>query len=176
LVAQSVLFGLSCAPLLLFFAGLRAVLDPRERPAGAGGVDLSLVVLAGGALWVTAQLLGQAIQVAMATAAVHGEHAGFVASLGDLMKAVLAVGNLPLAAALAACAVLVLRHGGLPGWLAALSAGTSLAHVLPLAASAGRGPLSRDGLSAYLTYPAFVGWMGAMAFTLLRRGRAPRRG
>lgn len=175
LVAQSVIFTLSTAPLLVFFTGLQTVLHQESGRAASGHVDPALIVLAGGALWVTAQLMGQAVQVAMATAAAHGEQAAFVTSLGDLMRTVLAWGNLPLAAALGACAVVGYRDEGLPRWLAALSGVTGVAHVLPLVVGRSRkGLLSHDGVLAYLPYPLFVGWMGSVAVILLRRARAPR--
>jgi hypothetical protein len=174
LVAQSVIFGLSTAPLLLFFAGLRAALQQEDVPADSGRVDLTLLVLGGGAAWVMAQLLGQAVQVAMASAAVHGEHASFVASLGALMRTVLAWGNAPLALALAGCAVTSFRRKALPGWVAALSGVAGLVHLLPLGtARVRKGPLSQDGALAYLPYPVFVGWMLSVAVSLLRKAPPP---
>lgn len=175
LLAQSAVFGLSTAPLLLFFAGLRVVLQQQGSQVQADRVDLSLLVLAGGALWVLAQLVGQAVQVSMATAAGHGEQASVVASLGDRSRAVISWGNLPLATALGACAVTGFRDKALPTWLATLSAVTGAVHVLPsVATRITKGGLSADGVLAYLPYPVFVAWIVGVAVTSLRKVPAPR--
>jgi hypothetical protein len=175
LLAQSMFLGPSTLPMLLFFAGLRAHLEVR-RPA-SGRVDLSLVVLAGGAAWAGVNLAAQAVQVEMALAARRGATDAQVAHLGDRMRGVLLVGNLPLATALAAVGHLASRDGSLPGWLGRLSFLTAVAHAVPVVtARVEKGPLSRDGALAYLPYPLFVVWVLSAAVTLLRVARHERRG
>jgi hypothetical protein len=175
LLAQSMFLGPSTLPMLLFFAGLRAHLEVR-RPA-SGRVDLSLVVLAGGAAWAGVNLAAQAVQVEMALAARHGATDAQVAHLGDRMRGVLLVGNLPLTTALAAVGYLASRDRSLPGWLARLSLLTAIAHAAPVVtARVEKGPLSRDGALAYLPYPLFVAWVVGVAVTLLRGARHEPRG
>jgi hypothetical protein len=175
LVAQSVVFGTSTAPLLVFFAGLGGVLHRRCRQTARGSADLSPVVLGGGAMWAAAQLVGQALQVSMASAAEHQEHAGFVASLGDLMRSTLRVGNVPLSAALGACAVMGLRDRALPRALSGLSAATALAHVVPVVAgSSEKRTAPTEAAVTYAPYLLFVAWMLGVATHLLRPERDPR--
>jgi hypothetical protein len=170
LLAQSVFFSLSAAPLLMFFAGLRAVLRQPGRQRGANRVDLSLVVLGAGALWVTLQLVAQAVQVAMASAAGHGAADEFVASLGDLMHVPLTWANLALGTALGCTAVVALRDRALPRWLGWLSAATAGVQLVSVAgARVQKGPLSDRGALAYLPYPVFVAWLVSAAVSLLRR-------
>jgi hypothetical protein len=169
LLAQSAFLGPSTVPLLVFFAGLRAYLGRRQR---MGRVDLSLVVLAGGAAWATINLLAQGLQVSLALAAGGGAADEHVADLGDRMIDVLLVGNVPVAAAIAATGYLGARDRSLPGWLVVLSYVTALAHAAPVAtAGVTEGPLSREGALSYLPYPLFVAWVVGVAVTLLRRGR-----
>lgn len=175
LLAQSAFFSLSSAPLLVFFAGLRTVLHQRGRRSDAGRVDLSLVVLGGGALWVTLQLLGQAIQVSMASAAAHGEAEGLVASLGDLMRVPLRWANVSLGVTLGATAVATLRDHALPRWLGWLSAAAAGAQLLASGDSRPADGRSRSAevVRAYLPYPVFVGWLVSVAVRLLREEARP---
>jgi hypothetical protein len=170
LVAQSLFLSLGTAPLLVFFLGLHAYLEGHRLRRGLSRVDLTLVVLAGGASWVVLNLLGQALQVSMARAAGGGAATEVVVSRGDRMLDVLTWGNLALGAALGATAFIALRSRALPGWLGWLSALGAVAHVAPVAGrGVEEGPLSRDGVLAYLPYPVFVGWMVSVAVTLLRK-------
>lgn len=170
LLAQSALFSLGSAPLLVFFAGLRAVLHQNVSRREASRVDLSLVVLGGGALWVSLQLLGQAIQVSMASAAAHGEADAIVASLGDLMRVPLRWASLALGAALGTTAVVALRDEALPRWLGWLSAAAGGVQIVSAAVSpVGERSRSKDVLT-YLPYPVFVAWMVSVAVRLLREG------
>lgn len=173
LLAQSALFGLSSAPLLVFFAGLRAVLRQNVSGRDASRVDLSLVVLGAGALWVSLQLLGQAIQVSMASAAAHGEADALVASLGDLMRVPLRWANLALGAALGATAVVALRDHALPRWLGRLSTLAGAVQVVSAAGSPVDGRSRSKDVLAYLPYPVFVAWMVSVAVRLLRDARPP---
>lgn len=176
LTAQSFFLSLGTAPLLVFFLGLRAYLDGHRRRGDLGRIDLTLVVLAGGASWVMLNLLGQAIQVSMARAARAGAATEVVVSRGDRMLDVLAWGNLALGTALGATAFIALRSRALPGWLGRLSALAAVAHVAPVAGlRVEEGPLSRDGVLAYLPYPVFVGWMVSVAVTLLRKDAQDRK-
>jgi len=175
LVAQSAVFGTSTAPSLAFFAGLGAVLHQRHERLSHDSADLSPVVLGGGALWATAQLVAQGFQLSMASAAEHQEHAGFVASLSDLMRTTLRVGNLPLSAALGACAVMGVRDTALPRWLSGLSAATALAHLLPVAAgSSGKRAAPTEAVVTYTPYLLLVAWMVGVTTHLLDRGPALR--
>lgn len=174
LLAQSAFLGPGTLPLLVFFAGLRAYLGRRQ---GMGRVDLSLVVLAGGAAWATINLLAQGLQVSLALAAGGGADDERMADLGDRMIDVLLVGNLPVAAAIATTGYLGARGRSLPGWLVVLSFLTALAHASPVATAGVReGPLAREGAFSYLPYPLFVAWLVGVAVTLLRRGREGARG
>jgi len=168
LLAQSGFLSAGTIPSLLFFTGLRSALRLRNRSAVRGGVDLPLVVLGAGAAWVMLQLLAQAAQVALATAAAQGATAGVVAARGDLMVAILAAGNAAMATALAATAVAAFRDRTLPRWLAWFSAAAAGIHLLPLVGgSADR--RSADGVVDYLPYPVFVAWLVSVAVHLLRR-------
>ncbi len=169
LLAQSAFFGIGTAPLLVFFVGLRAVLRQRSPRTSMNQLDLSLVVLAAGALWTTLQLAAQAVQVSMASAAGHGAADELVASIGDLMSVPLRWANLALGSALGVTAVIAFRDRALPRWLAwlsAVTAGTQLTTVA--AARVEKGPLSDEGVAAYLPYPVFVVWLGSVAVRFLR--------
>ena len=170
LLAQSGFLSASTVPMLVFFTGLRAALRLRGGQADHGPVDLSLVVLGAGAAWVAIQVAAQATQVSMATAAARGATAGVVTSRGDLMVAILSVGNTTMATALAATAAVAFRDRALPRWLAWFSAAAGAVHVLPLVGGrGGAGRRSADGAFDYLPYPVFVVWLVSIAVHLLRR-------
>jgi hypothetical protein len=173
LLAQSALFGTSATPMLVFFAGLQSYLASRGSAAAVGRVDLSLRVLAAGAVGVMLNLLGQVLQVRMAVLAARGGSAHDVASLAGLSRTVVTTGNAGVAVAAAATGLVSLRDdGGLPRWLGRLSAVTAGLHLLSLAGlRVRRGPLSRNGVLAYLPYPVFAGWLVGVAVTMLRRPR-----
>jgi len=137
LLAQSGFLSAGTVPMLVFFTGLRAALRLRDGRADHGPVDLSLVVLGAGAAWVVLQVLAQAAQVSMATAAVRGATAGVVTARGDLMVAILSVGNTAMATALAATAAVAFRDRALPRWLTWFSAAAGVVHVLPLVGGRG---------------------------------------
>lgn len=169
LLAQSAFFGLSTAPLLLFFAGLSTVLHRRSTQPPPTGIDLSLVVLGGGSAWVVLQLAAQEIQVSMASAAGHGAADELVASLGDLMHTPLRWADLALAVSLLAVAATGVRDRSLPGWLVGLSAATGGLQLFPaLVGKLQRRPRGADQALAYLPYPVFVAWLASTAVALLR--------
>lgn len=173
LLAQSGFLSASTVPMLVFFAGLRATLRLRGGRADHGPVDLSLVVLGAGAAWVVLQVVAQATQVSMATAAARGATAGIVTSRGDLMVAILSVGNTTMATALVATAAVAFRDRALPRWLAWFSAAAGVVHVLPLVGGRGAGRRSADGAFDYLPYPVFVVWLVSIAVHLMRRPVPP---
>lgn len=174
LLAQSGFLSASTVPMLVFFTGLRAALRLRGGQADHGPVDLSLVVLGAGAAWVVIQVAAQATQVSMATAAARGATAGVVTSRGDLMVAILSVGNTTMATALAATAAVAFRDRALPRRLAWFSAAAGVVHVLPLIGGGGRaGRRSADGAFDYLPYPVFVAWLVSIAVHLMRRPVPP---
>jgi hypothetical protein len=169
LLAQSSFLSASTVPMLVFFTGLRAALHLRGGRAAHGPVDLPLVVLGAGAAWVVLQVAAQATQVSMATAAARGATAGIVTSRGDLMVAILSVGNTTMATALAATAAVAFRDRALPRWLAWFSATAGVVHVVPLIGGHGRaGRRSADGAFDYLPYPVFVAWLVSIATHLMR--------
>lgn len=170
LLAQSGFLSASTVPMLVFFTGLRAALRLRAGRVDHGTVDLSLVVLGAGAAWVVLQVLAQATQVSMATAAARGATAGIVTARGDLMVAVLSVGNTTMATALAATAAVAFRDRVLPRSLAWFSAAAGVVHVLPLLGGRSRaGRRSADSTFDYLPYPVFVAWLVSIAVHLMRR-------
>jgi hypothetical protein len=156
LTAQSGVYLVSTAPLLLFFAGLRSWLRPQ---APAGRVDLSLAVLGGGSLWVLGNAAAQTVQVSMAREAAAGADPAIVAALGQRMRARLVRSNAALSGAMAATAAATFRDGALPRWVGWLSAAGAGAHAAPV--------VSRR--LENLPYPFFVAWLVAVAVVLVRR-------
>ena len=170
LCAQSGFFIASTVPLLTFFAALQERLDAGRSPRPPCRLR-GRAVLDAGTLWLACNAGAQLVQVRMALSA-H-DPAPVVAHRSDLMRRTLAVGNLPLVAALATTAVEGRRTAALAPSVTALSAATALLHLVPLAGFAGRrGRSVADGPGAYLPYPAFVAWLVAVAATAHRRRRS----
>lgn len=169
LTAQSGVYLVSTAPLLVFFAGLGRSLRSPGRP-----VPSAVVVPAAGAAWVACQAAAQVSQVQMARAAAYrasGSPEAVTAHAGR-MRDLLRYGNAALGVAAAATADASLRQGLLPRWLGALSAATAAAHVVPLAASSTAERSTRAAAAVeVLPYPFFVAWVGCVGGVLLRRAR-----
>jgi hypothetical protein len=159
LTAQSGVYLVSTAPLLLFFVGLRSWLRLHQGPAGR--VDLSLAVLGGGSLWVLGNAAAQTVQASMARRAAAGAEAETVAALGQRMRRVLVRSNAALSGAMAATAAATFRDNAFPRWLGWLSVAGAGAHAAPVA--------SRR--LENLPYPFFVAWLVSVAVVLARRPR-----
>jgi hypothetical protein len=172
LLAQSVLFVISAGIFLWFLAGLHSYL----RGVEGEPPWLSSAAYAAGIAWIVVNLCVLAPQIALARSA--GDLRPQVAVVvNDLGLALATIADVPVAAMVAAVAVMSLRGNGLPVWLGWLSLLVAATHLIAFCgiATVG-GPLAPGGLVTFLVYPLFVVWLAAMAVVLLRRaGSAVRR-
>ncbi|RZU53529.1 hypothetical protein EV385_5458 [Krasilnikovia cinnamomea] len=161
IVAQSVLFVFSAVVLLIFLSSLRAVLSDSAMPAtiafGAGMVGYS------------ANILGQAPQLALA--ALPGEflRPQAAALLDALGYATLTLANAPIALMFACIGYAVLRTSALPtwlGWLAYVAA--AAATILTLSVAFPSNVLELRGWLSYALYPISIVWLSAASIVLLR--------
>jgi hypothetical protein len=167
LLTQSLLFVISSGIFLWFLGGLRTFLSTVEgEPA-----RLSSVAYAAGIAWIVVTLGVQAPQIALARAAAGGDLQPQVAVVvNDLGLALATIADIPVAALIAAVAVLSLRANGLPAWLGWLSVLAATAHLIAWCGILARsGPLAPGGWATFVSYPVFVVWLIAVATVMLTR-------
>jgi len=126
LLVQSLLFVISTGFFVVFLAGLRSYLS---RAEGGTGV-LSTAAFGAGLVWCAISMAAQAIQVALAMAAVEALPPELVGTMSDLMFAVLTIGDLALAMMLIVTALVSLQTTAFPAWLEWLSLIAAAAHVV----------------------------------------------
>jgi hypothetical protein len=165
LLAQSLLFVVSSGIFLWFLGGLRTFLSAVEgEPA-----RLSSAAYASGIAWIVVNLCVQAPQIALARAGAAGDLQPQVAVVvNDVGLALATIADVPVAAMVAAVAVLSLRRNGLPDWLGWLSGLVAGVHLVAWCGVVARGgPLAPGGWATFVSYPVFVGWLVAMSVVML---------
>ncbi|MGN6742714.1 MAG: hypothetical protein ACTHJL_05375 [Amnibacterium sp.] len=155
--AQALLFALGGALTLWFLAGLRARLRRTVRAEQPFG-DLALVA---GAASTVLTLAALAVQEALTLEPAP-------AALAALADTLFLLAGVPLAVLLVAVAVPSLARHALPVWVCWLSLAAAVTQLLPLLGMlAGSGPVAPGGwLSAFLPYPLYLVWLGAVAVLL----------
>jgi hypothetical protein len=163
-LGQSMCFLASSALYLWFLGAVRAVLARAEGGQGT----VSGVAFGAGVAWIVGSMLAQSLQIGVALAPTED-----LTSLVLLvMGTVFAVANLPSAVMLAAFAVVSLRHGAFPRWLAAIALIAGVAQLLLwCGAVVTQGPLSPSGWLAYVLYPSFLVWLVPTATLMVKQGR-----
>jgi hypothetical protein len=155
LLIQSVMFVLSAGAYVWFFGSLRSVL---QRAESSGTV--STVAFGAGIISASLQMVLQALQVALVMAARGQLDRAAVALFANLMWAVSVITYVPVAVMLGAVAVVSLRHGAFPRWLAWFSAAASLAHLsMTVGLVVDNGPFVPGASLTYALYAILLLWL-----------------
>jgi hypothetical protein len=156
LLAQSVMFVLSAAAYLWFFASLRSALMRAEGGTGT----VSTVAFGAGIVSAGLQMILQCFQAALAVAAPGTLERGLVALFGSLLWALSVIAYVPMGVLLAAVAAVSFIYRAFPRWLAWFSAAASLAHfIMTLGLVVESGPLVPGDATTYALYATALLWL-----------------
>ncbi len=165
LLAQSLLFVLSAAVYVWFFASLRGFLF---RPEGETGT-ISLTAFGAGVLWAGLQMVFQSAQVALASSAGTSLDPSAAGVVSQLTYALSVIAYLPMAVLLVAVAAVTFRTGAFPLWHGVLSAFTAAVNlVMGFGIVANSGPLTPGGALTYVLYLLTAVWLLATTTIMFR--------
>jgi hypothetical protein len=172
LLAQSLMFVLSAGAYLWFFGVLRTFLLQAEGGPGM----LSTIAFGAGIVTAGIQMVFQGLQVALAVASKDPVEPTIAALFSNATLALSVIAYIPMAAMLAAVAVVSLRDRAFPAWLGWLSVFAAMAHVLmSIGLVVEGGPLVPGGTLTYGLYAVSLLWLVATTTVMVVRSSSPRK-